>query len=305
MSDFDYIWVDSDRKLQTARKESRVTRLIGIDTEYDSFRYFREKLCLLQIKTENRTFLFDPLNDLDISFLGEAFSDPDIPKIVHAGDNDIRLLKRDYGFKFRNVFDTQRAAMLLGCKYLALTAVIQQILGIEVRKTKHIQRSQWETRPLSAEQMEYAVQDIDYLFPLYEKLRAELAANGLHETAEEAFREIAAVEWSEKRCDPYGYARMEGFSDMKKHQKARLKSLYEWRFKKAKATNIAVFMVLSDQNLIDLSRSSLYTRDDLRKKGHLSEGRVERFGAEILRIIAKSGTEDGQESRTAQGRPRH
>ena len=97
---------------------------------------------------------------------------------------------------------------------------------------------------------------------------------------------------------------MEGFSDMKKHQKARLKSLYEWRFKKAKATNIAVFMVLSDQNLIDLSRSSLYTRDDLRKKGHLSEGRVERFGAEILRIIAKSGTEDGQESRTAQGRPR-
>ena len=210
MSDFDYIWVDSDRKLQTARKESRVTRLIGIDTEYDSFRYFREKLCLLQIKTENRTFLFDPLNDLDISFLGEVFSDPDIPKIVHAGDNDIRLLKRDYGFKFRNVFDTQRAAMLLGCKYLALTAVIQQILGIEVRKTKHIQRSQWETRPLSAEQMEYAVQDIDYLFPLYEKLRAELAANGLDETAEEAFREIAAVEWSEKSATPTG---MPGWRD--------------------------------------------------------------------------------------------
>ncbi len=186
----DYIWVDNDRKLQTARKESRQTRRIGIDTEYDSFRYFREKLCLIQIKTEDRTFLFDPLSNLDLTFLGEAFSNPAVPKIVHAGDNDVRLLKRDYGFRFANIFDTQRAAMLLGCKYLALTAVIQQVLGIEVSKTKHIQRSQWETRPLSAEQMEYAVQDIDYLFPLYEKLRAELAANGLREKAEEAFREI-------------------------------------------------------------------------------------------------------------------
>jgi len=103
-----WTWVDTLVKRRYAEKEIKASPVLCIDTEYDSFRYFRDKLCLIQIKAEKRTYLFDPLNDLDISFLAEPFANSAILKILHAGDNDIRLLKRDYGFAFKNIFDTHR-----------------------------------------------------------------------------------------------------------------------------------------------------------------------------------------------------
>lgn len=287
----DIIWIDTNRKLLAAKKDISASRLIGIDTEYDSFRYFREKLCLIQIKTDDKTYLFDPLNHLDITFLEESFSDPDTPKIIHAADNDIRLLNRDYGFVFEKIFDTQKAASILGYKHLSLASVIHQSLGIELLKTKRIQRSQWDIRPLSAEQKEYAARDIEHLFALYRKLKTDLEEKGLTYKAERAFREIAAVRWSEKVFDPYGYFRIAGYQDLKRQQKEHLRDLYEWRFLKAKSTNTAVFMILSDQNLLDLSRLRVHSIADLRKSGRIPEGRIQRFGEEIIEIMTRQSDE--------------
>ena len=287
-----FIWVDTNRKLQAAQKDIAGSALIGIDTEYDSFRYFREKLCLIQIKTDHKTYLFDPLNDLDISFLGTCFADPATPKILHAGDNDIRLLNRDYRFKFETIFDTQKAAALLGHKQLSLATVIHQTLGIELLKAKRIQRSQWDIRPLSDEQKEYAAQDIEHLLALYKKLNNDLEANGLKETAEQAFREIALVKWNEKIYDPFGYFRIDGYKTLKKPQKERLKRLYEWRFQKAKATNTAVFMILSDQNLVDLAHARGTDLNELHKAGRLSEGRIHKFGSEIIGLLNTANDAD-------------
>ncbi len=281
----DFIWVDTNRKLASAKKEILASRMIGIDTEYDSFHYFREKLCLIQIKSERKIYLLDPLNFLNLSFLGDSFSNPDIPKIVHAGDNDIRLLKRDFGFEFKNVFDTQRAAAALGYRQLSLASVVQGALGIELKKNKRIQRSQWDVRPLSDEQKEYAAQDIEHLFELYEALRKELEKRGLEEKARQAFVEIAAVRWSEKTLDPYGYLRIAACQDLKKNQKERLKALYQWRFQKAKSTNTAVFMVLSDQDLIEISRFKIQSLYSLKKNYRIAEGKINRFGAEIVEVL--------------------
>lgn len=287
----DFIWIDTDRKLLAAKREIRASRLIGIDTEYDSFRYFREKLCLIQIKTDETTYLFDPLERLDISFLKESFSDPDTPKIIHAADNDIRLLNRDYGFVFENIFDTQKAASILGHKHLSLASVIFQVLGIELMKTKRIQRSQWDIRPLSDEQKKYAARDTEHLFALYRKLKSDLEEKGLLDKAERAFGKIAAVRWSEKVLDPYGYFRIAGYKDLKRQQKEHLRNLYEWRFMKAKSTNTAVFMVLSDQNLLDLSKLRVHSITDLRKSGRLPEGRIQKFGEEIIEIMNRHSDE--------------
>ncbi|MDI6615783.1 MAG: hypothetical protein QME27_03640, partial [Syntrophaceae bacterium] len=84
--------VNNPSNRETARRDLLTARRIGLDTEYDSFRYFREKLCLIQISTEDNTYLFDPLLDIDFSFLGEVSMNPSTVKIIHACDNDIRLL---------------------------------------------------------------------------------------------------------------------------------------------------------------------------------------------------------------------
>jgi ribonuclease D len=279
------MWVDTYPKLDKARNDIENSAIACIDTEYDSFRYFREKLCLIQIRAANSTYLFDPLDTLDISFLGSTFSDPDIVKIMHAGDNDIRILKRDYGFEFKNIFDTQRAASILGCRYLSLESTMFQYLGVELNKTKKMQRSRWENRPLTDEQINYAVRDTQYLSDLYVRLNDEIKQERLEKAASEAFEKMMAVEWHEKSLDFDGHLKIKGARDLSRYQLRRLKTLYCWRFKKAKETNMARFMILSDQNLLDLSKTKIYSIESLKQIGKLPYKKVEIFGQEIIKIL--------------------
>jgi ribonuclease D len=271
--------VDTPKKLQRAVNDLEQANVLSIDTEYDSFRYFREKLCLIQIHANLTTYVFDPLDSLDLSFLGRSFDNQHIVKILHAADNDIRLLKRDYKFNFKNIFDTHRAAFLLGFKQLSLEKMITQFVGVELKKSKKMQRSRWDNRPLTEEQLEYAVQDVIYLPELYEKQAAELRINDLKDTACEDFAKIAAANWREKRIDRHGHARIAGYYSLNDEQKELFKKLYGWRFHRAKEENRAIFMFLPDKNLMDLAQ------DTEHPEKYLSQRKLKLYGVEIEQII--------------------
>jgi ribonuclease D len=284
-----WVWVDNRLKLQKALEVINTSPAIGIDTEYDSFRYFRERLCLIQIKTVKKNYLIDPFADIDLSALGKSISDPKVTKILHAGDNDIRILSRDYGYRFHNIFDTQKAASLLDSSHLSLSAVVEQFLGKKLEKAKKLQRSQWEARPLTDEQIEYAARDTEYLLELYRKLGDELKKKGLDRRAERSFEdEVASAKWTERTLDPTGYRRIPGYEELNRSQKNRLQALYKWRFRKAKETNTAVFMVLSDKDILDISRARVHSLQSLEKAVTLSPRKMRLYGAEIVRIAKKN-----------------
>lgn len=283
----DWTWVDSSDKMLRAREDLVKAAQIGVDTEYDSFRYFREKLCLLQIRAADATYLFDPLGSLDFTFLGEVFANPGILKVLHAGDNDIRILKRDYGFEFQNLFDTSRAASILGCRFLSLAALIRQYVGVEFEKQKKLQRSQWENRPLTEEQIHYAVRDTYYLMPLFEILHQELREKGLMEEAGKAFADIAQVVWQEKTFDARGYSRLPGYYELTPDEQRILKQLYRWRFNKATESNRAAFMILSDEDLISLTKAAADSPAELITASRLSRDKASRYGREILAILSQ------------------
>ena len=259
--------------------------LIGLDTEYDSFRYFREKLCLIQICTEASKYIYDPLDDIDLSCLGEIFRNREIKKVIHAAGNDIRFLSRDYVFKFNNIFDTHKAAALLGTTSLALPSVIEEYLGIEIIKTKKLQRSRWDIRPLVEEQLEYAALDTHYLIGLYQVLEEKLEAEGLQEKAEEAFSNISEAQWSEKTCDCNGHLRIEGCEYLAEDQKERLKNLYRWRFDKAKETNMARFMIMSDSQMLNLSQRKANSMEALKESGILAPRILDEWGDDIIEAL--------------------
>jgi ribonuclease D len=217
--------------------------------------------------------------------LKHSFANPRITKVLHAGDNDIRILCRDYGFTFHQVFDTQKAAALLGCRHLSLSAIVEEILGRNMEKTKKMQRSRWETRPLTEEQIRYAVQDTEHLLDLYRKLGDHLKRQGLERKALQSFQEIAAARWTGKTIDPSGHLRINGCRELNKSQKNRLKDLYRWRFRKAKETNMAIFMVLSDQNILDLARMKIPSLESLQKAVKLPPGRFRILGPEIFELL--------------------
>jgi len=281
-----WLWVDSASKVAEAKEDMDSSALIALDTEYDSMRYFREKLCLVQIRAAKRTYVLDPLNGIDLSFLRPYLADSQLLKVTHAGDNDIRILKRDYGFEFRNLFDTQRAAHILGCRYLALSHIIERYLGVEIEKTKKMQRSKWEARPLSEGQLEYAVQDTVYLADLYRQLDEKLHRKGMEDQARKVFAEMAAVSWREKTLDLLGHRKIKGYESLTTDQQGRLKRLYRWRFKKAKQTNRAMFLILSDQELISLSKGKWPSVEELRSADILSQEKTNLYGGEMIKTLS-------------------
>jgi ribonuclease D len=270
--------IDNQKKLLSAINDLAGSDVLSIDTEYDSFRYFREKLCLVQIKAKAATYIFDPLN-INLSFLGECFADKEKVKVLHAADNDIRLLKRDYGFVFKNIFDTHRAAHILGFQQLSLKKMINAFLGVELNKNKKMQRSRWDIRPLSDEQLHYGVQDVIYLPELYQEQLAQLRKKDLEECALDAFAKIAACHWQEKTIDTRGHTKIASYPFLNHEQKNILKKLYKWRFLRAKDENRAIFMFLPDKILTDLVQSGDRWREALPPE------KAELYGDELELIL--------------------
>lgn len=278
--------IEKPSQLAEAEKAIRAAGMIALDTEYDSFRYFRDKLCLLQVQTDERTWLIDPLAGLDLSFLGDVLIDEAVLKILHAGDNDIRILKRDYAFAFRNIFDTHRAASLLGTRELALCKLLETYLGVSLEKK--MQRSRWDLRPLSEEQLDYAALDTAHLPALYRRLREELREKGLEEQAGQVFAGMTAVVWQLKVLDRLAHRRLPGYGALTAAQKERVRGLFRWRFEKAQEIDRAPFMILPDQLLVGLSRLESPSLEAMSGTGRLPQEKVHRFGPEILKILRES-----------------
>jgi ribonuclease D len=251
--DAKWLLVDTQNKLRRAVNDFERAKVLSIDTEYDSFRYFREKLCLIQVHAHNTVYVFDPLENLNLSFLGGYFDNRHIVKILHAADNDIRLLKRDYKF-----------------------------VGVELNKNKKMQRSRWDNRPLTEEQLEYAVQDVIYLPALYEKQSAELDIKDLKDAARDDFAKIAEADWQEKRINRHGHTKIKGYYSLNEEQRELFKKLYVWRFHRAKEENRAIFMFLPDKNLLE------FAQDTEHPEKYLSQRKLKLYGVEIERIIKSS-----------------
>ncbi len=143
-----------------------------------------------------------------------------------------------------------------------------------------MQRSRWDHRPLTGEQIEYAVQDVTLLPALYEKQKAALREKGLEASAKEAFAKIASAHWQERAFDRRGYSKIKGYYALAGEQKELLKKLYVWRFERAREANCAVFMFLSDEKLAELAQNKGGIQDIL------SPEKYQRYGNDLKRLLA-------------------
>lgn len=141
---------------------------LSIDTEYDSFqRQYGFKLLLLQVYDGETTYLVDPLSIRDTGKLWRVFEQENICKILYAASEDIALMKQ-WGCKIKNVFDVQIAATLCNHEARNLRDLIEQECAVVLDKKE--QKSDWSIRPLTAEQIEYAINDVIHLPYLKNKL---------------------------------------------------------------------------------------------------------------------------------------
>jgi ribonuclease D len=253
---------------------------LALDTESDSlYRYFY-KVCLIQISTVTTDYLVDPLRLPDISGLNRFLADPAVEKVFHAAENDVVVLKRDFGFSFANVFDTMVAARILGWPQVSLAALLAD--HFDVKTDKRLQLTDWGRRPLSEEQLWYARLDSRYLLPLRDILMQELKKRNRWREAQEAFTGLPYLAPVEKQFDPDGFWRNKEARTLEPQELAVLRELYLWRDEKARNLDLPPFKVIDDRTLVHLSRSQPIDMRDL----PLSEWQTRRFGREVLAAVA-------------------
>jgi ribonuclease D len=183
--------------------------------------------------------------------LGELFADPKVEKVFHAAEYDVMVLRRDYNFGFRNLFDTMLASRIVGWPRYGLGSLLEEHFG--VRTDKRMQRTNWGRRPLSRAELKYAQLDTHYLISLRTRLLKELTEQGRLAEARGAFKRATQSVWNERAFDPDGFWRMKGARDLRGGELAVLRALYIYRDQRAQAMDRPPFKVLSDRVLVALS----------------------------------------------------
>jgi len=284
------VWVDTPQALGDMLSHLREAPLIAVDTESNSFYAYQERVCLIQFSAPDQAgqtvdYLVDPLALDDLSGLGELFANPEVEKVFHAAEYDVMVLRRDYGFQLRNIFDTMWAARILGWPRYGLAAILEEHFGVHTDKS--LQRANWGHRPLSPQELHYARLDTHYLLPLREIQMAELTREGRLEEAKEIFAQVTRAVWSRRPFDPEGFWRLREAEELSGRELAVLRELYLYREEQARRRNLAPFRVLSDATLVHLARRQPTSREALRRGRGITPTVVRRDGRGILRAIAR------------------
>jgi ribonuclease D len=134
-----------------------------VDTEFD-FLGPVKKLCLVQVWTgAGDVYLIVTVALSALEPLGAAIARADAEWVLHAGDQDVALLREALKLEsMPRLYDTQVAWGLQGPEYpVSLAYLLYKVLGI--RSAKSEQAGPWATRPLTPEQLEYAAGDVSHL----------------------------------------------------------------------------------------------------------------------------------------------
>jgi len=257
---------------------------LALDTESNSLYRYHYRVCLIQISSASRDYLLDPIRLTHLEPFGSILADPAIQKVFHAAENDILMLKRDFGFGFASIFDTMLAARILGWPQVGLAAVLER--HFDVKLDKRAQLTDWGQRPLTSAQLRYGRLDSHYLLPLRDLLVEELRACKRTREAQEAFEALPHISYVEKPFDPDGFWRIKGARDLEPGQLAVLRELYLWRDDEARLLDRPPFKVLGDSTLLVLSEMQPRQPHDL----PMSPRQIDLYGSSILAAVARGRT---------------
>lgn len=257
---------------------------IAVDTEGASFHRFVDRIYLIQLSTDDRHAIVDPLPIHSPAALGALIESPACEVVFHDADYDLRLLHQDYGWHARNIFDTRLAAQLLGIKSFGLAALLESYFGLKL--DKKYQRADWSMRPLTPGMLEYAAQDTMHLLGLRDRLADELKAKRRWSWAEEEFRRLEGTKWADDEPGT-AFLRLKGARDLTRRELAILRELVTWRDALALTLDKATFRVVGSDVLLDVARMVPPDQDTLAKIKGMPRGIVERHGGDVLAGIAR------------------
>lgn len=273
--------IDLEKMVRSVEKE----KAVAVDLEADSMYHYQEKVCLIQIATEKISVVIDPLAIKDLSPLKPFFSNPDIQKIFHGADYDVRSLYRDFKIRINNLFDTELASRFLGIKETGLQAVLKTFFNVNV--DKKYQKKDWSKRPLPREMMAYASKDVMYLLPLARILIDKL-------------KKIDRMTWVLEECEDLSnvrpvlsneaplFMKFKGAGRLKSRSLAVLEALLQFRKRIAEKKDRPFFKIIGNESMMKIVTARPVTLRRLENTKALSNRQISMYGSDLTKVVAKT-----------------
>jgi ribonuclease D len=269
---------------------ARASGRLGIDTEFMSEGRYRALLCLVQVAIDNPDhegapliYLIDALADVDPHPFAELLADPAVEVVLHAGRQDVAILRRVWRTDLNNIFDTQIAAGFSGASAQAgYSNLLGSMLGLRVGKTASYTR--WDARPLTTEQLGYAAEDVAHLLQLADEIQGRLGHLGRLEWAREECRRLESA--TDERDPETAWERLPRVGQLDPRARAVARELGAWRERTAAEQDRPVGSILADPALVELAKRRPGSLQGLEQIRGIHPPTIKRRGSAILDAIA-------------------
>ena len=215
--------------------------------------------------------------------------DREIETITHAAQGDLAILAHRFSVHAQALRDTQIAAAFLGFgDQIGYAPLVESTIGVHLEKGS--QYTEWLRRPLTSEQLTYALDDVRYLGMIWERQRQALSDDGrLQSVLEECAR---LAETAASRPPPEeAYRRVKGWSGLRSRPLGALRQLAAWREREARRSNRPPSRVLNDRSMLELARAAPSSEDGLRAVRGVDSGIVRHHGDKLIRAIREGGAD--------------
>lgn len=292
----DPIWIDRSDELPALARLLEQQEWIGVDTEFLRERTFFPKLCLLQLCANGTIWCIDTLRVGPLEPLMKALTAGTTRKLLHAARQDLEAVYLTTKGILSPVFDTQVAAGCAGLKpQVGYAELVKTLLDVTLAKGQT--RTDWSKRPLSAEQLEYAADDVRYLGAVADALSEKLThLNRLHWVIEDC-RELEQRELYEPDLGK-SWQRIRGIAQLAPPVRARAKAIAIWRERLARDRDLPRAWILDDASLFAIAHAGPDTPAALESVKSLNE----RFASTLLqelKAVAEAEPQDLEPARDA------
>ena len=283
-------YVTDQRALESLCLTLRQSPRLALDTEFVGEDTFIPRLELIQVATATTAAVIDfpavqASGSLDAFW--ELICDAKIEKIVHAGRQDLDLFATHAGQIPKPFFDTQIAAAMVGYgAQVAYANLVQRLHGTKLAKAHTF--TNWSARPLSDDQIAYALEDVEFLLSIHTHLQDRLSTLGRLEWVSEEFARLETAVGEKSREPQERYQRIRGWDTLKPKGAAVLRELAAWREAEARRRNVPRGRVMRDEVLLQLARHPPKSVHELRGLRGVHSSEVDRQGEQLLTAISSA-----------------
>jgi ribonuclease D len=264
---------------------------ITVDTEFLRESTYFPILCVAQMASVEEAVVVDARADgIDLAPFFDLMADERVLKVFHAARQDIEIVWHQAGLIPHPVFDTQVAAMVLGHgDSISYDQLVQRITGDTLDKSHRF--TDWARRPLTAQQIAYAISDVTHLRDVYLALSADLKRRGRADWVSEEMEVLTSPDTY--RLDPDSAWERLKTRVRKPKDLAVLIELAAWREREAQARDVPRGRVLKDDALADVAVHAPTTAEKLGSLRSLPRGfERSKWGEAILAAVARGLARD-------------